>query len=194
MRVMFFNPVTVEETPDFDSPQSQHGPVVDPRFDVLKGQVFSLYHCNTNFSINEDFVLKMSYVPGVELVKPMTKYRLAMGIAQGFNHSTVIASVKKQCVDEPNSLIGFDKIKGLKEPFKSKVDNLELSSAPFKLAYILPNGKAEYYNTANADAVFMNKCHTFSIMRKSYGGVLIVLMGGNCKDSATEETEIYPYL
>jgi len=193
MRLAWFTPLQVEESANFDA-QPKHGPGVDPRFDIIKDDVFTLYSCHTNFAINEEFAIHVSLIPGVEILKPVTKYRCVIGFANGFNPTTVIASIKKKCLDEPNSLIGFDKLKGLEEPFKSKADNLDLSSVPYKLAYIFPNGKAEYYSTANADGVFINKCHTFSVLRKNYGGRLIVMVGGHCKDSKTEETDVYSFL
>ena len=107
-------------------------------------RIFKLFVGHTNFNVSEPFMEAIKVLPGVEILKVMSRYRIWLGVGQLFEANAVKASIS-----------GL-----LKKPQASNKSNTLADMANRKFKHWstgkMSNGKAELI-TANSEEELLNK-------------------------------------
>lgn len=103
-------------------------------------RAFKLFVGHTNFNVSESFFGAVKTIPGVEILKVMSRYRIWLGVARMFNPVTVKAAI--------DGIVAVHKPSGLAEAANDR----------FKFWAIgkMPNGKTEVIG-ANDRQEYLNK-------------------------------------
>jgi len=130
---------------------------------------FKMWMGHTNFSITEEVVNTIKQIPGVEVLKILTRYRFIVGVAELFEFSDIRRNVEEylSCHQDEISLIVDDEL-------KQKVYDLQekLSSQYNQWAiYVLPNGNYDY--TTSDEEEFFPKLNLFKNAVDHSQGILI---------------------
>lgn len=109
---------------------------------------FKLWTGHTNFTITPDVVLVIKEIPGVEVLKILTRYRFIIGVGELFDIRNVRVAIEQalSCHKDETELIKDDKV-------KEAVYNLQqqLSMYDKWAIYVFPNGNIDFATSEQKD-------------------------------------------
>lgn len=109
---------------------------------------FKLWMGNTNFTITKKVVDAIRTIPGIEILKVLTRYKFIVGVGQLFEFKDVRTAIEKalSCHTELISLIKDDKV-------KQQVMDLQNQLSQYKkwAIYVFPNGQLDFTTSNEED-------------------------------------------
>lgn len=109
---------------------------------------FKLWMGNTNFTITKKIVDTIRTIPGIEILKVLTRYKFIVGVGQLFEFKDVRLAIEKalSCHTELISLIKDDKV-------KQQVMDLQNQLSQYKkwAIYVFPNGQLDFTTSNEED-------------------------------------------
>lgn len=135
---------------------------------------FKLWMAHTNFTVSSKVKNTIMKIPGVEIFRPISKYRFIIAIGKVFKFSDVRIAIE-------NALCGKHSIENIisridNEDIQKKIADLkkELAGKNKNWAiYVLPNGKVEHISSNIKDEEYDKKLNRLQRASEISHGILI---------------------
>lgn len=129
---------------------------------------FKLWIGHTNFTVSADIVEVIKNIPGVEVLKILSRYRFLVGVGELFNIRDVRIAIEKElgCNKEATHLIIDQKV-------KKEVNDLKetLSTYDQWAIYVFPNGQIDCVTSEQQD--FQQQLNRYKQAADFSNGILI---------------------
>ena len=122
---------------------------VSDSMNPFKHYKFWLGH--TNFNISPEVIRIIKNIPGVEVLRPISRYRFFIGIGKLFNLSDIQGIITKELIENPiESKIDLINNSEIEDRVISLINNCSQSYAEWMI-YIFPNGEIDYIYKGQED-------------------------------------------
>jgi hypothetical protein len=135
---------------------------------------FKLWMGHTNFDLTEDIILAISEIPGVEILKPITRYRFIIGVGAAFNVRTTQLAIELVICEKNSYENETDRIynKEINTTVKTLIDFLKNDDKIDRWAlFVFPNGSIEH-STSLSDS-FQEDLERFEEAKVNTNGILL---------------------
>jgi CRISPR/Cas system-associated exonuclease Cas4 (RecB family) len=132
---------------------------------------FQVWIADTNFGLTNKQVKLASRINGVEIFKPITRYKFLVAVGKLFDFSEVRVDIEYLLLNKHKLNIlmryaGNEELKNTISEIKKLVDGQNVWAA-----YIMPNGKFEL--AIGTDPLFKEKCDSFLVAKPVSNGIII---------------------
>lgn len=172
------DPVALEESEgfvDFAMPGSSiHNTILGPIDIGNKHSLldhFNIYIMDTNFTVSLNDIIEIGKIDGVELLHPISKYKMAVGIGILFNDAEVRVEIEHFLTGKHKDYLTLSKIH--KDVRKEAISTYQkVIKYPNWIIYIYPNGNIETYFSTDKEQ-YKLELEKFNAEKEISEGLLI---------------------
>lgn len=143
---------------------------VDNPYNILSN--FNLWIMDTKFKITYEIIGIINQIDGVEIIKPITQYKLVIGFGALFDTATVKVAIENKLTGKHKNFLLINEIPD--EETRNNANQLynKISKYAYWYMYIFPNGNIEDYCTSD-EKDYKKKLKEITEVSKLSNGILI---------------------